>query len=284
MLENTKPQDKDTLISLSTEQLSEMLRLDCEDIEPLDVDTIYTISAILAERRKAEGGYKSAEEAYQTFLKHYYPRNDAADPTPPLFVQQEKAEKKRNGARPLHILGRIAAVAALVLILTSFVPAAMGTENVFTILGNWTDDIFSFMRPQVVQTQTLSDLENLQSVVNAICRTDSVVPTWLPDGYTLSSIESYGDTECSYVFATFAYEDDTITFQYTSLFDDSSISYEKDDENVETYLQGDQTYYIMENNDTIMCIWATANTECHIFGNISKDTLYEIIKSIPTKE
>lgn len=88
--------------AMSTQQLEELLRLDAEDTENLDTDSLFYIMALLA-ARQTEG--RSVEEAYAEFREAYMPR------------QKEKG-------RRWFFLGVAAAAVAVVLLVTALIPQA----------------------------------------------------------------------------------------------------------------------------------------------------------------
>ena len=61
--------------ALSTEELSEMLRLDSEAPEGngLDIDTLLYITGVLAEREKPDHTGKTAQQAWIAFQENYMP-------------------------------------------------------------------------------------------------------------------------------------------------------------------------------------------------------------------
>ena len=54
--------------SLSTEELTEMLRKDCRGIAPLELDEIFSICEVVTKRRP-QG--KTVEEAHEEFVRIY---------------------------------------------------------------------------------------------------------------------------------------------------------------------------------------------------------------------
>lgn len=273
---------------LETAQLEELLRMDYEDIAPLDSETISAITTVLAERHKDVGKIKPADEAFAIFKKYYLPTStktvemEELEPTLSSAAQSAGKPPLVQKTNPWRFVRNCAAIIALSFAFTAVIPTAFGLDNVFTILGKWTDSIFSFMKENIPDSETKNDLNDLASVVNAVCDTTAVVPTWLPDGFTLYTIESYGDEACSSVFATFIKEEQRISFQYTTLYDDQTISYEKDSSCVSIYTTNSQPFYIMNNDDSVFCTWASGNIECHIFGDIAPDDIFKIIDSIYT--
>ena len=86
---------------MPAEQLEELLRLDAEDTENLDTDSLFYIMELLAARQPET---RSAEEAYEEFRSRYLP--------------ERKTEKRCLWA----VLGAAAAVAAIVILLVSVFP------------------------------------------------------------------------------------------------------------------------------------------------------------------
>ena len=159
---------------MSTEQLDEMLQHELEK-ESVDESAVHLIMEVLEKRDQdmpveINPQVAAAWERYQTH-------------TP---VQHRPKLSFRNWSV------RIAAAAAVVIVLAFAVPQSAEAEGVWERLFRWTDSIFEFFVPgdemaaqeYIFQTDN-PGLQQVYDTVTAMGITDPVVPMWLPEGYEL---------------------------------------------------------------------------------------------------
>lgn len=262
------------LNEMETAELEYFIYLDTHGVISLDINSISEITAILSQRYKEAGTFpaKSVSESLQDFHRRYdILRPDETNEQTPSTTPVLSRFRKFRAA--------IAAVLILVLLVCS-VPSVFGASSVLSIFAEWTDSVFTFIKGPQYETPTEKDLNDVKSVVEILCGVTDVVPSWLPEGFEIVSIESFSDKECTSIFADFSFEDKAISLQFSSIYDGASINYEKDTSDVDIYTVEGQNHYIMRNEGLVFCVWATSEVECHIYGDMTSEELYQIINSI----
>ena len=181
------------------------------------------------------------------------------------------------------------AVAAAVLLAFVFIaPPVFGAENIFELVGRWTKDTFAFGN-----TEDTTDLQHgyvfktdhpgLQQLYDAVSElgiAQSVVPTWLPDGFQLAELkESYG-LNGSGIYAKFERDSDTVAFLLSLANDDCYTKYAKNDEDVIVYEVAGIKHYLMQNESQWTAVWCFDVFVCSICADCDKDTILDIINSI----
>ena len=68
-----------------------------------------------------------------------------------------------------------------------------------------------------------------------------------------------------------------IIFSAVSIEESVNSSYEKDEDDVTKLSISNQDYFVFSNNGIVSAVWRTAQFECHINTNLSKQELTEII-------
>lgn len=202
-------------------------------------------------------------------------------------LQQEKIVPDRNAVwRKGRRAVRIAAVLVLVFTLTLMVPRALGAENVFSVLGRWTDDFFSFVAPgepaateqEYVFRTDNPELQQVYDAVTAVGITYPVVPTWLPEGYKLKTLESPKTSTGYIVTADFHSETSNILFSCI-IRPGPSGKFCKDEGEPVMFEYNGVVYYLMTNAGKHIAVWSLDDLECVIVAPDQK-TLYSLVRSI----
>ena len=291
MLDENTSSRRQTYETLSTPELELILYLYTDDLVTLEPSAVMEISQILAERNKQSGiQQKSPTESFADFTDRCQrtlgnekeTTSTPCFPSPSFDAQDHRCSRSGNErwrlARTL-----IAAMLALV-IFAGLVPSALGLENLFTVIGNWSDSVFSFLREPSIAFYKEQDLDALEAIVEVICDIEGAVPKWLPDGFTMKTIDSSADPVCSSVIATYSDGNRSIYLLYSTIYDGTTINYEKDEAYVTLYTAGEQVHYVMTNQESPFCTWAFGHSECQIWGDLSEEELYQIIDSIYEEE
>lgn len=202
-------------------------------------------------------------------------------------LQQEKIVPDRNAVwRKGRRAVRIAAVLALVFTLTLMVPRALGAENVFSVLGRWTDDFFSFVAPgepaateqEYVFRTDNPELQQVYDAVTAVGITYPVVPTWLPEGYKLKTLQTPKESSGGIVAADLHSETGNIVL-FCNTHPGPSGKFYKDEGDPVLFECNGVVYYIMTNAGRHLAVWSVDGIECAIIAP-DQETLYCLIRSI----
>ena len=180
-------------------------------------------------------------------------------------------------------------VAALVIVVLG-VPHAFGADSIVELVASWTKGTFQFIRPGETIAQTSeyvfeaehAGLQEIYDTVSDLGVTVSVVPMWVPDGFTLTEIKVTENVKTTTVQAKLEFENLYIVLQiiihkYTCPPQSQLV---KDESSIEKKEIGDIVHYLMCNSGEYVAAWVTGPVEGIILTNTSKEMLVDIIRSI----
>lgn len=266
MKKETKTIRLTSLYALPTQQLEQLLRQELDGRR--DRQTVLQIVSILKERdtASAQGAQPPAQESGETF-------HTALPSKKPI------------------ILLRVAAIAAVLALLLTIVPPVLGAENIFLLIGSWTQDIFSFLTPESTEDRSgerhfETDHPGLQKLYDTVTQygaTAPVVPTWLPEGFELTELKTFPQQTSMKVYARFDDGDEYIIFTY-EIYGDSVVNdYPKDNSNAEIFERSGIKHYLVENDQKWSVVWSREKVECFMMINCGKETVSALITSIYTE-
>ena len=299
MASPSKNQNYAYLSRLSTQKLLELLAAAPAPAEtPEDKAYIDAIVEVVLEReeRHPTGLLPDPEQAWEEFQQYYntpegedlslYPaENLGTAPSEPAPSQTEYRPQRRPKR---HFFRRVVIVAAVVVCIA--LPPALGFENVFQLIGAWTDDIFllnnvSSLEGNEIEADKKSvDIEEILGELNY---SENIFPTWIPEGFELEKVITNefvlsGKTELRIHYKN-GQTRELITFTYNvynSIASGTMTAFEKDVNALEEYFVGDVTHYIFENLGKYIAVWNQNNIECAISGDVSLTELKEMLNSI----
>ena len=299
MASPSKNQNYAYLSRLSTQKLLELLAAAPAPAEtPEDKAYIDAIVEVVLEReeRHPTGLLPDPEQAWEEFQQYYntpegedlslYPaENPGTAPSEPAPSQTEYRPQRRPKR---HFFRRVVIVAAVVVCIA--LPPALGFENVFQLIGAWTDDIFllnnvSSLEGNEIEADKKSvDIEEILGELNY---SENIFPTWIPEGFELEKVITTefvlsGKTELRIHYKN-GQTRELITFTYNvynSIASGTMTAFEKDANALEEYFVGDVTHYIFENLGKYIAVWNQNNIECAISGDVSLTELKEMLNSI----
>jgi len=299
MASPSKNQNNAYLSRLSTQKLLELLAAAPGPAEtPEDKAYIDAIVEVVLEReeRHPTGLLPDPEQAWEEFQQYYntpegedlslYPaENPGTAPSEPAPSQTEYRPQRRPKR---HFFRRVVIVAAVVVCIA--LPPALGFENVFQLIGAWTDDIFllnnvSSLEGNEIEADKKSvDIEEILGELNY---SENIFPTWIPEGFELEKVITNefvlsGKTELRIHYKN-GQTRELITFTYNvynSIASGTMTAFEKDANALEEYFVGDVTHYIFENLGKYIAVWNQNNIECAISGDVSLTELKEMLNSI----
>ena len=261
--------------AMETKELEEILRLDAEAPEGAQTDTelLLYILEVLASRNNTENITENkAQKAWESFERNYMPEE----------CQNPVARKKR-----VPWLRRLAATAAAValLIVIPFSPKALTLEEIMEIFGRWAKETFSFVSSENTEVSEPSpedqdDYLFLQELLEENNRDSSMVPTWIPSGFSLEKIEKDVTPIQETYSARYVKGDLFFRIRVQNYLDDDFQKIETSQEYSEIYSVGNQDYYIFHNNKQNQAVWVRGTYECIISGNLSIDEMKLMIDSI----
>ena len=299
MASPSKNQNYAYLSRLSTQKLLELLAAAPAPAEtPEDKAYIDAIVEVVLEReeRHPTGLLPDPEQAWEEFQQYYntpegedlslYPaENPGTAPSEPAPSQTEYRPQRRPKR---NFFRRVVIVAAVVVCIA--LPPALGFEDVFQLIGAWTDDIFllnnvSSLEGNEIEADKKSvDIEEILGELNY---SENIFPTWIPEGFELEKVITNefvlsGKTELRIHYKN-GQTRELITFTYNvynSIASGTMTAFEKDANALEEYFVGDVTHYIFENLGKYIAVWNQNNIECAISGDVSLTELKEMLNSI----
>lgn len=286
----------DYLNSLSTPQLEDILRMDAEDLDSDNEGVVFAVLSILQEREKENPAKEPVDvaAAWQRFQK-YYNTSDGMDDSLYAVSFGEDApakEKNRRKGSGKGIVWRVVAMVAMLCVVFTLVTPAFGMENIFTMLAQWKDSLFSFVyQSKMLNDPAVSyefstenpDLQRIYDTVTEMGVSSPVVPMWIPDGFALATLEDSGTQADHRLCAVFCNNADTIVVLVETSTNNNNGVYYIDKGTAETVEIGDVTHYIMPNNDKWLAAWTTDNLICTISTDLGRDDLLSILKSVYMK-
>lgn len=264
--------------SLTTEELEEILRLDASAPEGADSDTelLLYIMGVLANRRNANSTGKTAQEAWESFQQNYLGDESTED------VQEQ------HHPRITALWRRRLVAAAAILVLVIALPLtvkAFDWGEIIERVARWANETFSFASSEeetVTEPAVGDDLEytSLQDVMERNSTPHNMVPTWIPEGFTLEKIEKDIMPIQEVFRATYRNGDKVLKIQIQIYLEGDSGKVEINEDLIEVYESHDIEYYIFSNYEQLRAIWIANSYECYISGDIPIDDLKKMIDSI----
>ena len=216
--------------------------------------------------------------------------------TPEVLAIQNKLRKHDTSSKQsIHkrrwLAGIAAAIAVICLVIMISTPTTQA-ESILDILFRWTNSIFEFFTPEqdasnppveIVFETDNPGLQQLYDKVTELGVTESVVPMWLPEGFTLSELKERPMAGGIRAHGEFENSGDIILITYR-ISTDISPKVEKEEASVELFEFGDVGHFIVENEGMLSVTWTLNGVECVINANVSKEDIYTIIKSIYRSE
>lgn len=266
----------DYLNKLNIQQLREILRLQLDEDE-VNIELIKKINAVLAS--KTEEPELDVDSAYN--------RLRAAEGSEPLYSEvmdemtAERAARPRPRFRSLFRVGLVAAVMIVLFIGTGIVGYAMGFDF-WGAMREWTEDRFSFLVGDSLfqRTEVEDPYSRLREELRANGVTVEVVPEYMPDGFSLSSVVTDETMIGLGIFSTLTNDNEEILLNYTLTAKDSSSFYAKDEVEPEVYTVCGIDHNIFTNEGSYIAVWINQNVQCEIYKVEDKDELLKMIDSI----
>lgn len=265
------------LEQLSTQALEDLLRQDFAAGEGhSDPDFVAAILEVIAQRTPDEALPVDTDTAWASLRARTLDKPH--DPAPTEEEPKEEpfpAPKRRRPRRPWVVA---AVVCLLVVIL---VVPAYGSGKLQEWI-QWDNDTFSFRSSENEALFSSLEYQTLESFVSA--HTDlSVLPTWYPDGTVLSKTETLSLSDGESVTALFSCDNTSFTLTltvYSAVPASRDNVYEKNTGSPEECYINHIPHYFYDNMDHTGAVWWNQNVECAIQGEITMDTLKQMVSSI----
>lgn len=286
--------------SLSTEALESILRADAQQLD--NDDAILYIAEILEKRAAAKHEYTFDTEAkkeefnqwYLPYLSDGQPLSSEVEGTNNNIIDLQSHPKRAHRKTTTLLRCACIVVATVVMLFAvSLAASAMMGTNLWTVIANWTDEVFGFANVEEhtggedVEVTTDAEAEQafstLQEALDAYGITEVKEPL-IPEGYEASYIEAGNSDLGPYFYASYTDGVGLISIAYIGYIETPMNVFEKNDEPVDVYKVGETLFYCFSNTNNETVAWPTEHFECRIAGQVSADILKEMAKSIIHKE
>lgn len=268
---------------LTTEQLQDMLRMDCRGVDSFEQDMIVQILDILAKREEGEQS-SDVNTAWNDFQTYY---NTPDGEGQSLYGEETQRRAKPAAQRKGRASRRIALIAASVAVFFCLIVMvqAAGVDVLGTI-ARWTDNTFRF-EPTRHASAGMADAEITQPLRDALEENDiptQLAPLWIPVGYEPGQVaanvqETSATVSCDFADRSGKYASVCISVYYA----DAAVGtteYQKDDGEVEAYASNGRMFYVFSNQSEWTGVWSNGQYSISISGNMTKTELLQIIDSI----
>jgi len=273
------------LSELSDEQLHQLLHEEMEADEP-DTALVRRVAAVLTSREEANGHEVDENAAWETIRQYQ-------EDGPPLFpeVKEELDGASAGVAARKHVrhtrLFRVAVAAAIILALllgATAVADAAGL-SLWGMLTHWTADTFGLAERNLdISSDHLEHPDfyyHLRRALQQEGAEQDLVPTLVPDGYSVSQTNTEQTYEGAFVFCALSNGDNEIIFNYIiSNLEQPNQYYPIDEIEPEVYTVNGIDHYIMTNEGEYVVSWTNGNVRCDITGVPNHEELIKIIDSI----
>ena len=261
--------------TMSTEELEEILQLDAEAPEgaQTDPELLLFILEVLASRRNTKDiTGNTAQKAWESFQQNYMPQEP-----------QKSVETKKN----TFWIRRLVSAAAVILLLI-FIPistSALTLEEAWDIFARWAKETFSFVsgdNPEVSEPSPDDerDFLSLQEMLHENNRDASIVPTWIPEGFTIEKIEKNSSPLQEFFNARYSNGTKVFFIRIQNYLDDDFQKVETEKDYSEIYTSSGVDYYLFENAGQYRAFWVVNSYECNISGDLTIEEIKMMIESI----
>jgi len=286
MSEHNKKKPYSMLDKLNLEELHNLLQEDFNSSDDLDMEYITAILDVIKERENENSApiIFNAESSWLSLEDNYL----SAHPITTSEVTQISDARHIRGRR--RIWQAVAAALVITLLFGAITAQAFG-YNIFTMIAQWTDDVFTLsssddnfsLHPEQIELPPDKQFETIQEALDFFDIHAHVIPHWIPDGFYQTNINALQIPDLTMINAFFENDDRTLFISYT-IYNDQSIDHTnffvKDDNPVREYQVWGIKHYIFTNDSRFVAVWMDGYIEGSINGNITEDELIRMINSI----
>lgn len=268
---------------LTSEQLQDMLCMDCRGVDSFDQELTMQILDLLASRE--ESGHSGDVNASWMDFQTYYNTPDGEGQS--LYGEEMRGSQKPAPDRNGRLSRRIALIAASIAVFFCLIVVvqAAGVDVLGTV-ARWTDNTFRFEATRHAPAG-MADAEITQSLRDALEEHDipiQLAPLWLPVGYepgqvTVDAQKTFAAISCDFADGAGQYVSVCISTYYA----DAAVGtaeYQKDDGEVEAYASNGRMFYVFSNQSEWVGVWSNGQYGISISGNLTKTELLQVIDSI----
>ncbi len=264
------------------EELNEFI--DSQDGTNFDTDRLDAILAALDEINPVE--VPDAKESLAAFKEKYAPVIDSVA-TASSAATISTSSKKRPRISAFRYLP--AAILIIVLLVGGTVTAqAFGFNDLLEAIHYWTSDFFqpgsaaeyhAAITHQPLEEGESASYDTLQDALDAFGITVPMAPQQIPERFTLAAVRATYLPTGIVIYADYTSEDGFLQVKYQEV---ASVAqkFESDSEHVSLRIYGGIEHHIMPDMDRYKAYWQNGELDCKISGTVSKEEMFQIVKSI----
>lgn len=268
------------LNAMSTEQLRELLQLEIESDQDNDELVLQILGVIKKRNKEEQTDSPSWQQTRSDYDKYFNTPDGKGQQLYPTKIDCNDAPKKRSTTSIIRWISAIAAVLVLVIFV---MPPALGYSDVWDMVA-WWDDNALVLKPSVSSDKEINTVYgSFQDILSSYGAPDYLAPTFVPDGFSLKSIDIQDRSKNGERFFHIVYGNkDEATLIYTAIKRQNTVSrvYEKDSNLAYIYTINNIEHYIISNNNSNTAVWYTENYECTLSTDLSDTTIKSLIDSI----
>lgn len=241
------------------------------------------------ETENPTGRVPNPDDAWKSFRQNYFVPEAAglrlSEELPDSRTAPAKGEKNR---KPKGLRRLLPVAAALAFVLLSSAVVQVSGIDIFGAIARWTKDVFSFSNPATKTDEygfgMRSISPELSDALTGHGFPASFAPAWLPEEYTHYEVRAYTVNAASVIEFSAAADDGSIIFiNFTKYLDGNTVEsemYEKSECEAEVHSHGTQLFHIFSSASGTVAAWSDGTYVINIFGDLSINTVKEIIDSI----
>ncbi len=273
---------RDELQSENTQALLNRLETEVEKGEMCDLTELETVLDILDERVPLEDENRDTpEESLRKFRAKYAPM---------LTSDQEEEEEETSIRHPARRrIARVALAACLCVVMALAVAQACGVNLIEQFL-EWRKETFVLHTSSVGGQMTLEHPSEGEytSMAEALAHygvTDTIVPTWIPDGFSVQYIQVSELPHSVNLTASYtAGEREILLKVYFDPGDNGSdVHAEHSDPASEKYKANGITFLLSSNNEQYRAAWVIGRYACNMNGDLTESEIKQMLDSISTE-
>ena len=183
---------------------------------------------------------------------------------------------------------RIATAIAVVCVMSSLVAEACGIDLLGAI-ARWTSEVFVFEQSETpyaevgrypIEIGETKEYDTLQDAVEALGITAPLVPSWVPERYTLLSVSVDHRAAGAAIYADYKSEDGRLNLRFSESARANQQIIEKDGTMEQIVVVKNIRHHILADQTETKISWINGDFECRASGDISEQEAKEIINSI----
>lgn len=205
-------------------------------------------------------------------------------------LKNEKSidDTKTSSIHSRKALKLLPLVAVLVLLIGTVSAQAFG-ENFFDLFAKWTSEIFHLddsAKPEAsighndLEEGEVREYATPQEMLNDFGIKGQLIPTEVPEEFGAPTCWASGDRSGLKLEILYESTEHYIFFWYKQISKDNAADVEKNDQMITFWNYDGIKHYQLVDNGVEKITWVNGDFECHASGNVAKEDMSQVIKSI----